>query len=196
MNYHESLLPNAGLYYIRNFISEVKAHELFNALKQDIFWQSPQIRMFGKWVNQPRLLAWQANGNFPYRYSGQTLQAEPFHPFIASLCNEINDFCNTDFNTVLINYYRNGSDSMGWHSDNEPELGPNPKIASISLGGVRDFHLKQIHSPFELKTYKLEHGSLLLMGENVQNLYKHALPKRAQAEPRINLTFRYHGSKN
>ena len=190
MNYHKSLLPNAGLYYIRNFITETKAHELFNALRQDIIWQSPQIRMFGKWVNQPRLVAWQANSDFLYRYSGQTMQAEPFHPLIAKLCEELNTFCNTKFNSVLINYYRNGSDSMGWHSDNETELGPNPIIISVSLGGGRDFLLKQITPPFQTYKMKLEHGSLLIMGPHVQNLYKHAIPKRAKADQRINLTFR------
>lgn len=196
MNYHESLLPNAGLYYIRNFITETKAHELFNALRQDIIWQSPQIRMFGKWVNQPRLLAWQATENFPYHYSGQTLHAEPFHPLVEALCREINNYCKSNFNSVLINFYRDGKDSMGWHADNEPELGPNPQIASISLGGMRDFQLKQTDAPNLLKTIKLENGSLLFMGDNVQNLYKHAIPKRAKAEPRINLTFRYHKFKN
>jgi alkylated DNA repair dioxygenase AlkB len=190
VNNNESLLPDAGLFYIDNFLSSQKANALFYALKQEIVWQSPQIRMFGKWVNQPRLLAWQASGIFPYRYSGQTLQAEPFHPLIELLCLEINAFCQTKFNSVLLNYYRSGNDSMGWHSDNEPELGTNPIIASISLGAVRDFQLKQIHPPYSLKTYKLEQGSLLIMGENVQDLYKHALPKRAHAEPRINLTFR------
>lgn len=194
MNYNESLLSDAGLFYIENFLSTQKSNELFYTLKHEVVWQSPQIRMFGKWVNQPRLLAWQANGNFPYRYSGQTLHPKPFHPLVDLLCMEINDFCKTNFNTVLLNYYRDGRDSMGWHSDNEPELGPNPFIASLSLGGMRDFQLKQIYAPFTLKTYKLEQGSLLLMGENVQNLYKHALPKRVNAEARINLTFRQHMS--
>lgn len=196
MNYNESLLSDAGLFYIENFLSTQKSNELFYTLKHEVVWESPKIRMFGKWVNQPRLLAWQANGNFPYRYSGQTLHPKPFHPLVDLLCMEINDFCKTNFNTVLLNYYRDGRDSMGWHSDNEPELGPNPFIASISLGGMRDFQLKQIHAPFLLKTYKLEHGSLLFMGDNVQDLYKHAIPKRAKAEPRINLTFRYHRFKN
>lgn len=196
VNTEESLLTDAGLFYFNNFLSAQKSDELFATLKEEIKWQSPQIRMFGKWVNQPRLLAWQASGNFPYRYSGQTLQAEPFHPLVELLCLEINAFCQTKFNAVLLNYYRSGKDSMGWHSDNEPELGTNPIIASVSLGAVRDFQLKQIHPPYTLKTYKLESGSLLIMGENVQRFYKHALPKRAHAEPRINLTFRYHQFRN
>ena len=190
MNYNESLLPDASLFYIDNFLSTQKANALFYALTQEIVWQSPQIRMFGKWVNQPRLLAWQAKGNFPYRYSGQTLQAEPFHPLVELLCSEIKTLCQTKFNSVLLNYYRNGNDSMGWHSDNEPELGQNPTIASISLGGSRDFQLKQIEAPNKKFTFKLEHGSLLLIGNNVQIRYKHAIPKRVHAEPRINLTFR------
>jgi alkylated DNA repair dioxygenase AlkB len=187
---NKTLLEGASLYYYPDFLTDARENDVFTLLQNEINWQSPQIRMFGKWVNQPRLLAWQAKGNFPYRYSGQTLQAEPFHPLVELLCSEINTFCQTKFNSVLLNYYRNGNDSMGWHSDNEPELGPNPTIASISLGGSRDFQLKQIEAPSKLVTFKLEHGSLLLMGNNVQSRYKHAIPKRAYAEPRINLTFR------
>jgi alkylated DNA repair dioxygenase AlkB len=185
-----TILPDAEVNYTARFMNSREALETFNCLKNQILWQSPQIRMFGKWVNQPRLIAWQASGNFPYKYSGQTLIAEPYHPLVESLCARLNECCDTHFNSVLINYYRNGADGMGWHSDNEPELGPNPTIASISLGGSRDFQLKQIEAPHKLTTFKLEHGSLLLMGDNVQSRYKHAIPKRAYAEPRINLTFR------
>ena len=187
---NKTLLEGASLYYYPDFLTDARENDVFTLLQNEINWQSPQIRMFGKWVNQPRLLAWQAKGNFPYRYSGQTLQAEPFHPLVELLCSEINTLCQTKFNSVLLNYYRNGNDSMGWHSDNEPELGQNPTIASISLGGSRDFQLKQIEAPNKKFTLKLEHGSLLLMGNNVQIRYKHAIPKRVHAEPRINLTFR------
>ncbi len=183
-------LDGAELNYWDEFLSHEKANRLFSALQNEIPWQSSKILMFGRWVQQPRLIAWQAEGNYPYKYSGQTLIAEPFHPLVKALCSQINESLNLKFNSVLINFYRNGSDSMGWHADNEPELGPNPRIASISLGGNRDFKLKQNNSPHKTFTFSLQHGSLLVMGDGVQSNYKHSIPKRVNAEPRINLTFR------
>jgi alkylated DNA repair dioxygenase AlkB len=183
-------LEDAELNYWDGFLSPENANTHFLTLKNEICWQSPKILMFGKWVQQPRLIAWQAEESYPYKYSGQTLIAEPFHPLVKDLCNRLNKTLNVNFNSVLINFYRNGSDSMGWHADNEPELGPNPRIASISLGGSRDFKLKQNNSPHKTFTFSLQHGSLLVMGDGVQSNYKHSIPKRVNAEPRINLTFR------
>ena len=178
------------LKYYPQFIASKEQAILFTALVSEINWQSAQIKIFGKWVNQPRLYAWQGNNRQRYTYSSLQLQAEPFHPSLASLILRINEQLHLDFNSVLINYYRNGSDSMGWHPDDEPELGANPTIASLSLGAPRDFILREKLNKKHQVKINLEPGSLLLMGTSIQNIWQHALPKRAQSAARINLTFR------
>jgi len=178
------------LFYYPQFISSIEHDVWFLRLKDEINWQSAQIKIFGKWVNQPRLFAWQGYNQQHYMYSSLQLQAEPFHPLVVMMASQIKEQLHHDFNSVLINYYRNGSDSMGWHSDDEPELGRNPIIASLSLGAPRDFILREkINNAHKIKI-NLEAGSLLLMGPSIQNKWQHALPKRAHSAARINLTFR------
>lgn len=177
-------------WYDENFLSKEDASSLFNRISSETKWIQPQIRMFGKWVDQPRLLAWQSSEGLSYSYSGITLAANPYSAPVAEIAEKIERKTGLKFNSVLINFYRDGKDSMGWHADNEPELGMNPMIASLSLGSARDFVLKHNQRSDLKKVFLLNSGSLLLMGKGIQENWKHALPKRAHAGPRINLTFR------
>lgn len=178
------------LWFDEHFISHQEISLYFNQLRDQTDWIQPQIKMFGKWVDQPRLLAWQAIGDLKYAYSGITLNPKPFSEVVAQIANKIMQKTGIEFNSVLVNYYRNGQDSMGWHADDEPELGSDPMIASVSFGEPRDFLLR--HNVRKSLTLKLPlpSGSLLLMGKGIQLNWKHSLPKRKHAGPRINLTFR------
>lgn len=177
--------------YIPKWLTEKESQQAFAALEMELNWKSPQILMFGKWVNQPRLVDWQGDTFYTYRYSGQTMIAEPWHQAAETIRRRLEQTTGIRFNAVLINYYRSGQDSMGWHSDDEPELGQNPIIASVSLGAERDFLIKARLNPAEKFKIRLGNGSLLWMKAGFQENYMHALPKRALAAPRINLTFRY-----
>ncbi len=177
-------------WFDENFLELKEASTFFDKLSIETDWIQPKIRMFGKWVDQPRLIAWQSSQGLSYSYSGITLTANPFSDLVAIIARKIEETTGLSFNSVLINYYRDGKDSMGWHADNEPELGENPMIASLSLGFARDFVLKHNQRSNLKKVFSLNSGSLLLMGKGIQENWKHALPKRAHAGPRINLTFR------
>ena len=177
-------------WFDENFLELKEASTFFDKLSIETDWIQPQIRMFGKWVDQPRLVAWQSSEGLSYSYSGITLTASPYSDLVDAIARKIEIKTGLTFNSVLINYYRDGKDSMGWHADNEPELGKNPMIASLSLGSARDFVLKHNQRSDLRKVFSLNSGSLLLMGKGIQKNWKHALPKRAHAGPRINLTFR------
>ncbi|ART79850.1 alpha-ketoglutarate-dependent dioxygenase AlkB family protein [Oceanisphaera avium] len=157
-------------------------------LQNDIPWQQHRLRMFGKELNEPRLSCWM--GERSYRYSGKTRAAEPWHPLVKKIAQQVSKLCGQPFNGVLLNLYRHGQDSMGWHADNEPALGINPTIASLTLGASRRFKLR--HTSGEQLELVLSHGSLLVMAGEMQHHWQHALPKMAAChEPRINLTFRW-----
>lgn len=153
-------------------------------------WQQYQVRIFGKWQNQPRLTALYGDAGLAYTYSSLRLEALPWTPPLAELKGSIEDACEAKFNTALLNYYRDGQDSMGWHSDDEASLGTNPFIASLSLGAARKFMLRHKQDRQQKKSFSLKHGSLLLMGGALQHHWQHQLPKTKAASPRINLTFR------
>lgn len=139
---------------------------------------------------EPRLSAWY--GDAAYTYSGKTRQPHAWMPILDALRQRIEIACQARFNSVLLNLYRNGQDSMGLHSDDEPELGPEPLIASLSLGAERRFVLRHKTLTDQRHTLTLAHGSLLLMAGRTQHAWKHGLPKaKSVAEPRINLTFRW-----
>ena len=125
-----------------------------------------------------------------YGYSNMTMQIVSWSNPVLALKNKLESETKHSFNSVLINYYRNGQDSNGWRSDDEPELGENPIIASISLGGARDFHLRHKTNKHLRQSISLENSSLLMMSGATQHCWQHHIPKRAKAAPRINLTFR------
>lgn len=184
-------LPQADISYIPSFLKEQEALKLFEHLEKHTPWQQDEITLFGKTHQQPRLTAFYGAENLSYSYSNIEMKAHFWTPNLLALKNKVEKQAQTTFNCVLLNYYRDGKDSMGWHADDEKELGINPIIASITLGSERFFHLKHNTVP-ELKCkIKLENGSLLLMKGSTQHFYKHQIPKtNKEIMPRINLTFR------
>lgn len=176
--------------YYPNFFSKEKATQYFKQLLDETCWQQDSITLFGKTHLQPRLTALYSNNGNSYSYSNIVMFPKNFSPLLMHLKNEVEAVCNENFTTALLNLYRNGNDSNGWHADNEKELGSNPTIASLSLGEERIFHIKHNTKDEKIKL-NLENGSLLLMKEGSQIHYKHQLPKTKQDKTsRINLTFR------
>lgn len=184
-------LPNASIEYYPNFFDATKSDQLFTKLLNEIPWQLDNITVFGKTHPQPRLTALFGNEGKPYSYSNIVMQPHPWNPILMFIKNEIEAICNENFTTVLLNLYRDGKDSNGWHADNEKELGRNPVIASVSFGAERSFHLKHNSITDAKQKITLEHGSLLLMKGETQHFWKHQIPKTAKPiGSRINLTFR------
>ncbi|WP_334180176.1 alpha-ketoglutarate-dependent dioxygenase AlkB [Pseudoxanthomonas sp.] len=185
-------LPGARLAYRPAWLSAVEADGLFDVLYRSLPWSVHRIRLFGRAVDSPRLSAWIGDADAVYRYSGTDFEPHPWIPALTGLRERLQDELDTPFNSVLANLYRDGRDAMGWHSDDEPELGPRPVIASVSLGGVRRFLLRHRDDPALRSAIALPHGSLLVMSGDTQHHYRHALPRTAKpVAPRINLTFRW-----
>jgi alkylated DNA repair dioxygenase AlkB len=177
--------------YYPNFLAPAARAALLQELLRLDSFQQNEIVLFGKKIKVPRLEAYYALNGEQYGYSGQQLKAEKFPTFLDELRLEVQKRTGNKYNALLINYYRDGQDSNGWHADNEKTLGPNPSIASISLGAERTFELKHL-SKGQKKSILLAHGSLLHMHGPLQHHYKHQLPKkRALTEARLNLTFRW-----
>jgi alkylated DNA repair dioxygenase AlkB len=183
-------LEDTHLLYFSHFLSSSEADEWFTFLKNKVNFQSGEIKLFGKTYAKPRLEAFYAENELTYSYSGKQMKTESLFTELNTLKERVESISNLEFNAVLINLYRNGMDSNGWHADDEKELGEDPCIASISLGAERIFELKHNQTKKKIKL-KLEHGSLLCMMQGSQKYWKHQLPKdKAINEPRINLTFR------
>jgi alkylated DNA repair dioxygenase AlkB len=182
-------LAQADMRYIPNFIASADCTVLMRSLQQDIPWESHAVRIFGRDIPAPRLSSWHGDPHCAYRYSGVRYAPKAWTAELAELRLRLRAF--GDLNCVLANYYRSGADSMGWHSDDEPELGLQPLIASISLGAARRFCVRHKCSKEKFE-FLLEDGSLLIMQGNSQKHWQHALPKSAKVgSPRINLTFRH-----
>ena len=158
---------------------------------KNINWRLDAIKMFGKMVLQPRFTAWYGDENKSYKYSGLTMKPEAWNDGLLFLKNKIEKIANTSFNSVLLNWYRDGGDHMGWHQDNEPELGKNPTIASVNLGATRRFLIRNKEIPSEKIEIPLHHGTFLLMQGEMQHYWQHSIPKAAKVKTtRLNLTFR------
>jgi len=184
-------LPDADIDYYPNFFDKNRADDFFLKLQKEIPWQQDDITVFGKTYPQPRLTALFGNEGKPYAYSNIVMNPHPWNPLLMFIKNKIEEICLENFTTVLLNYYRDGKDSNGWHADNEKELGRNPVIASISFGAERFFHLQHNTLKGQKLKINLEHGSLLLMKGSTQHFWKHQIPKTSKIiGPRINLTFR------
>jgi alkylated DNA repair dioxygenase AlkB len=184
-------LPDADIIYFPQFLTKAEGDSLFHDLIQNTPWQQDKITVFGKKHLQPRLTTLYGIEGKPYSYSNIVMQPQQWPLSLLDLKSLVEKASATEFNTVLLNYYRDGSDSNGWHADNEKELGINPVIASISLGADRFFHLKYNTDSIQKKKIVLEHGSLLLMKGTTQHFWKHQIPKTSRIiGPRINLTFR------
>jgi alkylated DNA repair dioxygenase AlkB len=185
-------MPAGGqLELIEEFLPRDARGPLFQALRAEIPFAQRPIRMMGRTIMQPRLSAWIGDLGTAYTYSGVLNEPEAWPPALSSLRARVSDCAAEPFNSVLCNLYRDGSDSMGLHADAERELGPEPVIASISLGATRRFQLRHRRDSGDRMDVELQDGSLLIMRGTLQQHYRHAVPKqRAVTEPRINLTFR------
>lgn len=184
-------IPDAEIRYDENFIAEKIANRYFKNLLQNTPWRQDNITVFGKTYLQPRLTCLYGSNSKAYTYSTITMQPLPFSEDLLEIKNKVESYCSETFTTCLLNLYRDGSDSNGWHADNEKELGKNPIIASVSLGGSRWFHLKHRFDKNLRYKIELKHGSLLLMSGKTQHYWLHQIPKTKKAvSPRINLTFR------
>lgn len=184
-------LPDAELIYCPNFFSKHDADTYLLHFKNHINWQEDNITIFGKTYKQPRLTALYSETKNTYSYSGITMYPEAFSAELLKIKQKIEQFSNTTFNTVLLNLYRHGNDSNGWHADNEKELGKHPIIASLTFGEERPFHFK--HKKIKDQRHKLvlQHGSLLIMKGAMQEYWLHQIAKtKKKVGERINLTFR------
>lgn len=184
-------LPNASVEYYPNFFDVNQSKLLFEKLLHEIPWQQDDITVFGKTHPQPRLTALYGNEGKQYSYSNIIMKPHSWNPLLMYIKSEIEAVCNENFTTVLLNLYRNGKDSNGWHADNEKELGRNPIIASVSFGAERIFHLQHNSISDAKQKIILQNGSLLIMKDETQHFWKHQIPKTTkEIGPRINLTFR------
>ena len=184
-------LPNAEVIYMPKFYASKTALNYFKILKESTSWQQDDIKVFGKTYKQPRLTALYSTNNQSYSYSGITMFPSAFTTELIQIKKTVEKACMHEFNSVLLNFYRNGNDSNGWHADNEKELGTHPVIASISFGEARYFHFKHRNLKQEKHKLLLENGSLLIMKGEMQKFWLHQISKtKRQIEARINLTFR------
>lgn len=192
----QNLLPIDGeVYYDKDFLNVTESKTLFEQLLHEIQWQKDELRLFGKTYITEREVAWYADQGLMYRYSGATKRPQEWHPVLLALKNKIESRTQQTFNACLLNLYHHGEQGMGWHSDDEPELGETPVIASLSLGAERKFSFKHKHLNLK-QTLWLENGSLLMMQGLTQKFWKHSLPKSKKIKAaRINLTFRCIGQK-
>ena len=184
-------IMDGDIWYCEQFLDDETAVRLFEDLLKSTRWTQPVVKMGNRIVNSPRLAAWHGDPDAVYTYSGLRNSPAGWNPALIEVRDRLETIAEIRFNSVLLNYYRDGNDSMGWHRDNEPELGKNPVIASVSLGATRRFLMKHIRQDEQRMEFHLEQGSVLLMVGETQHNWKHSVPKtRAVMQPRINLTFR------
>lgn len=186
-------LPDSDICLLQNHFDLSLADKFFDDLLDEIPWMQNKIRFYGRESLVPRLESWHGNKGLCYTYSGISMNAKPWTKTLLQIKKSIEPIALTTFNSVLINYYRNGKDRVAWHSDDEKELGKNPVIASVSLGAERKFKLR--HKKFKENQLKhevlLANGSLLVMSGTTQHHWLHEIPRTAKPiGPRINLTFR------
>ncbi|MGB0391948.1 MAG: alpha-ketoglutarate-dependent dioxygenase AlkB family protein [Salibacteraceae bacterium] len=178
-------------WYLKGFLSELEQEELKAHLWSHYNWEQPHLTVFGKSHPIPRMAAWVVNKEVGYDYSGIKHELQPWSAPLLAVKQKIELATGTEFNSVLLNAYRNGSDKMGWHSDYEKALGNDPLIASLNLGTARRFDLRNTKNTSDEVKIHLEPGSLLFMGSGIQKHYKHQVPQQKRVEGlRINLTFR------
>lgn len=202
----EMLLPDPPLWLTTPLLGEPQASELLARLDAELAWQRPTLRLYGREHPIPRRQVWMGDPEARYRYSARDFHPDPWHPAVAALRDRVTDALAASgtparFNSVLLNRYADGEERMGWHSDDEPELGCDPLIAAVSLGAERPLRFRgkpgvppsgdaDPVSPFNVW---LPHDSLLVMGPGVQRALQHALLPRKIPGLRISLTFRWIG---
>ena len=185
-------LPDSDIRYFPTVYSDLDSARIYSDLMEETPWRAETITLFGKTYDQPRLTAWYGEEGKSYSYSNILMHPIPFTTLLSEIKSKVESLTSEHFNSCLLNLYRDGQDSNGWHADDEKELGKEPAIASLSFGQSRMFHLrhkldKSIKHKIELKA-----GSLLLMRGATQHYWQHQLPKtKRKIDPRINLTFRF-----
>lgn len=174
------------------FLEPARADHYLHRFWRDLSWSRHYVRIAGRRLPCPRLSAWYGVDGARYAYSGQTYEPLPLTPLLGHMLAEVEEAAGRSFNSVLANAYRDGADSMGWHSDDEPELGERPVIASVSLGATRRFRMRHRRRRSEPAALELDHGSLLVMEGDTQANWQHTVPKTRRAVGlRLNLTFRW-----
>jgi len=174
-----------------SFFSPGESEYYFRKLLNEIQWKQEPIKIFGKEVMQPRLTAWYGDSDKPYSYSGITMQPHAWNDILKSIKQKIEPAAGVIFTSALLNLYRDGNDSMGWHRDNEKELGDQPVIGSVSFGATRNFQFRNYKTKKDVKSLELSHGSFLLMRGDTNHYWEHRVPKTKQVlNKRINITFR------
>ena len=185
------LLPPDLLEYKPRLFDAAESKALLNQFITQTQWMQETIRMYGKLVQTPRLTAWYGDNDKTYTFSGNKYHPIPWTPDLLQVKNEVEAIAGTRFNSVLLNYYRDGNDSVAWHSDDEYELGHNPVIASVSFGQARRFDVRHKKDHDSKYAINLEDGSLLLMKGDLQHNWEHRIPKSVKpTKERVNLTFR------
>ncbi len=176
--------------YHPSFLTKAEAEQYFRLLKAEVDWQQDQLIIFGKHITTKRKIAWYGDQDYEYIYSNKTKVAKAWTASLSAIKNQLQIYTGEQFNSCLLNYYHDGNEGVGWHSDNETMMKKHATIASISLGATRTFLFRHKYSQ-EQHAIELENASLLLMKEATQDYWKHQLPIRKRVNtPRINLTFR------
>ena len=181
------------IYYKKKLVDEEVSKEMYKKLlESEIEWENREIKIYGKTFKQPRLISYMASeSGLKYKYSGLKLEPKQFTQTVKKIKELVEKETGETFNSCLLNLYRDGKDSVSWHSDDEKEYGKEPTIASFSLGAERDFMLKEKKNNDNKVKIKLENGSLLVMSGRTQEEWLHQIPKRTRVETgRINITFR------
>ncbi|WP_317169720.1 alpha-ketoglutarate-dependent dioxygenase AlkB [Chryseobacterium sp. C3] len=183
-------IKNGEYLFYPNFFTKIESDLLFHKLLTEIEWNQESMNMYGKQVLFPRLTAWYGDNDKPYSFSGITLAPRIWTKELLEIKEKIEPISKVNFNSVLLNRYRSGNDSISWHTDAEQELGENPVIASVSFGTTRKFQLRHKETKEKLEI-ELTHGSLLIMQGELQHFWHHQIPKtKKDISERINLTFR------
>jgi alkylated DNA repair dioxygenase AlkB len=192
MNFEPNYLPKDGLVtYHENFYTKLECNEFYSTLMKNVDWLQQPIKLFGKRIMQPRLTAFYSDDEIDYKYSGIRMRSNSWIQPLIEVKSRIENFSSFTFNSALLNLYRDGNDSMGWHRDNEKELGLDPDIASVSFGAERIISFRHLTDKTDKILINLAAGSLLLMSGKTQNYWYHCIPKTKKIiSPRINITFR------
>ena len=184
-------IPNGEYRFLSRFYSAGESDRYFRSLRDKVEWKQESMKMYGKAIPFPRLTAWYGDTDKPYSFSGITLQPLPWLPELLEIRSRLESLTQTVFNSVLLNLYRNGNDSISWHTDAEPELGQDPVIGSVNFGATRTFQLRHKYTKEKIDI-ELNHGSALIMQGQTQHFWQHQVPKTSKpVKDRINLTFRF-----
>ena len=185
------VIENGEYVFIPGFFNQLESDHYLKSLRENVLWKQESMNIYGKKIEFPRLMAWYGYDNQLYSFSGISLDPNPWTEEILEIKDRIEPLANVTFNSVLLNLYRDGKDSVSWHTDAEPELGQNPIIASVSFGETRKFQLRHNITKEKIDIH-LTHGSLLIMKGELQHYWQHQVPKtNTKISERLNLTFMF-----